>query len=142
MLKNLLIVGLLLMAMRVAAVEITDTFDNDAVPQLAVAGKLEFDFHTTFMVARGSEGHALNWNGCGVFKGCFGDFGLDGSDENYPKYKADVDGAPAIIFDGNDGCAISRLIPLTPYATARFPRRCGSGIWTARARSSRGAISA
>ena len=102
MLKNLLIVGLLLMAMRVAAVEITDTFDNDAVPKLAVAGKLEFDFHTKFMVARGSEGHALNWNGCGLFKGCFGDFGLDGPDENYPKYKADVDGSPAIIFDGND----------------------------------------
>lgn len=65
-------------------------------------GKLAFDNHAEFMLARDDSNVALNWCNAGTFKWSFGFFSFDGPRSEYPQFQADVNGSPAVTFDGKD----------------------------------------
>jgi len=76
--------------------------EGESENRLAVAGKLELDYHAEFMVTRDDSGTALNWNNCGLLLGGFGDFGFDGPRDLYPKFEKDLSGSPAVVFSGKN----------------------------------------
>jgi len=65
-------------------------------------GRLAVDNHAEFMLARDDSNVALNWCNAGTFKWSFGFFSFDGPRSEYPQFQADVNGSPAVTFDGKD----------------------------------------
>ena len=65
-------------------------------------GKLAFDCHADFMVARDDSNVVQNWNNAGTFKWSFGFFSFDGPISEYPQFEGDVGGSTAVTFDGGD----------------------------------------
>lgn len=87
---------------------------QEAIGNLAVAGRLDVDLHAEFMLSRTfAKDTALNWYNCGFsgggkfaeVGGNFGDFGLhvpyNQRDDRYPK-AVTIGDVPAVKFDGND----------------------------------------
>ena len=65
-------------------------------------GRLAIDNHAEFMVTRDDGMVVRNWNNCGTFKWSFGRYGFDGPAAEYPLFVADLNGSPALTFDGGD----------------------------------------
>ena len=65
-------------------------------------GRLAFDNHAKFMLARDDKNVVQNWCNAGTFKWSFGLFGFDGPNSEYPKFEADLGGSPAVTFAGGD----------------------------------------
>jgi len=87
---------------------------QEAIGNLAVAGRLDVDLHAEFMLSRTFEKDtALHWYNCGYsgggrfndVGGSFGNFGLHvphtQRDDKYP-HAARIGDVPAVRFDGND----------------------------------------
>ncbi|MCX6867609.1 MAG: DUF6055 domain-containing protein, partial [Verrucomicrobia bacterium] len=72
------------------------------VGQGASGGRLAIDNHAEFMVTRDDSNVVKNWNNCGTFKWSFGRYGFDGVATEYPLFVADLNGSPALTFDGGD----------------------------------------